>query len=236
MKWKWHIGTKMTLALAAASLLVVGCQSPHSLVASTQSAVSQKAITPAGALAQLKTGNARFVAGQPAQRDLVAERAATAAGQYPFAVVLSCIDSRTSSESVFDQGIGDIFNARIAGNVLNDDILGSMEFACKAAGAKLIAVVGHTKCGAVNGACTGVELGNLTGLLAKIKPANATGPAANDKVGYGHVDAVAQENVKLVMAQIKERSPILAELIREGKVGLVGGMYDLESGKVKFLE
>jgi carbonic anhydrase len=193
-------------------------------------------MTPATALAQLKAGNARFVADKPAHRDLHAERAATAAGQYPFAVVLSCLDSRTSSELVFDQGLGDIFNARVAGNVLNDDILGSMEFACKAAGAKLIAVVGHTKCGAVKGACTGVELGNLTGLLAKIKRADAAVPAAADKGSYAHVDAVALENVKLVLAQIKERSPILAELIREGKVGLVGGMYDLESGKVKFLE
>lgn len=197
---------------------------------------AQESMTPAAALAQLKAGNARFVAGKPAHRDLAAERAATAAGQYPFAVVLSCIDSRTSSELIFDQGIGDIFNARIAGNVLNDDILGSMEFACKAAGAKLIAVFGHTKCGAVKGACTGVELGNLTGLLAKIKPADAAVPAASDKGSYAHVNAVALENVKLVMAQIKERSPILAKMIRDGKVGLVGGMYDLESGMVKFLE
>jgi carbonic anhydrase len=193
-------------------------------------------MTPIDALAQLKAGNDRFAAGKPVHRDLAAERAATAAGQYPFAVVLSCIDSRTSTEMVFDQGIGDVFNARIAGNVLNDDILGSMDFACKVAGAKLIAVVGHTKCGAVKGACTGVELGNLTSLLGRIKPADAAVPAAGDKGSYLHVDAVAQENVKLVMAQIKERSPILAELIREGKVGLVGGMYDLESGKVKLLE
>lgn len=214
----------------------VKCDSaaPKAVLPPTKSV--QEALTPAAALAQLKAGNARFVADKPVHRDLKAERAATAAGQYPFAVVLSCLDSRTSSEIIFDQGIGDIFNARVAGNVLNDDILGSMEFACKAAGAKLIAVVGHTKCGAVKGACTGVELGNLTGLLAKIKPADAAVPAASDKGSYAHVDAVAQENVKLVMAQIKERSPILAELIREGKVGLVGGMYDLESGKVKFLE
>lgn len=196
----------------------------------------QAAMTPAQALERLKAGNARFVSGQSLPRDFAGERAATAAGQYPLAVVLSCIDSRTSSELIFDQGIGDSFNARIAGNVLNDDILGSMEFACKAAGAKLIAVVGHTKCGAVKGACAGVEMGNLTGLLAKIKPAESAVPASDDKGSYTHVDAVAQENVRLVMVQIKERSPILAGLIREGKVGLVGGMYDLESGKVKFLE
>jgi len=193
-------------------------------------------MTPAQALARLKEGNARFVSGKPVKRDLPAERAATAAGQYPFAVVLSCLDSRTSSEMVFDQGIGDIFNARVAGNVLNDDILGSMEFACKAAGAKLIAVVGHTKCGAVKGACAGVELGNLTGLLAKIKPVESALPPVGDKGDPRHVDAVAGENVKLVMAQIKQRSPILAEMIREGKVSLVGGMYDLESGEVNFFE
>lgn len=196
----------------------------------------QAAITPAEALARLKAGNARFVAGEPLARNLSAERAATAAGQFPVAVVLSCLDSRTSSELIFDQGIGDIFNARVAGNVLNDDILGSMEFACKAAGAKLIAVIGHTKCGAVKGACAGVELGSLTGLLAKIKPAEAAVPVPANPADYQHVDAVARANVKLVMAQIKERSPILAELLRDGKIALVGGMYDLESGQVTFLE
>jgi carbonic anhydrase len=137
---------------------------------------------------------------------------------------------------IFDQGIGDIFNARIAGNVLNDDILGSMEFACKVAGAKLIAVVGHSKCGAVKGVCSGVQLGNLTGLLAKIKPAADAVPTTGDPSDYAHVDAVARENVKLVMAQIKERSPILGELILGGKIALVGGMYDLDSGQVMFRE
>lgn len=196
----------------------------------------QSALTPAQALERLKAGNGRFVSGQSLPRDLAAERAATASGQYPFAVVLSCLDSRTSSELIFDQGIGDVFNARVAGNVLNDDILGSMEFACKAAGAKLIAVVGHSKCGAVKGASGGVELGHLTGLLAKIKPAADAVPTTGDKTDYAHVDAVARENVKLVVAQITERSPILAELVRDGKVALVGGMYDLDSGKVTFLE
>lgn len=196
----------------------------------------QAAMTPAQAVERLKAGNARFVSGQSLRRDFAAERAATAAGQFPFAVVLSCVDSRTSSELIFDQGIGDVFNARVAGNVVDEDILGSMEFACKAAGAKLIAVVGHSKCGAVKGACSGVELGNLTGLLAKIKPAAEAVPTTGDKTDYAHVDAVARENVKLVMAQIKERSPILGELIRDGNVALVGGMYDLDSGKVVFLD
>jgi carbonic anhydrase len=196
----------------------------------------QAAMTPAQALERLKAGNERFVSGQSLARDLAAERAVTAGGQYPFAVVLSCLDSRTSSELVFDQGIGDIFNARVAGNVLNDDILGSMEFACKVAGAKLIAVIGHSKCGAVKGVCSGVQLGNLTGLLAKIKPAADAVPTTGDKTDYAHVDAVARENVKLVMAQIKERSPILGELILGGKIALVGGMYDLDSGQVMFRE
>jgi carbonic anhydrase len=196
----------------------------------------QTAMTPAQALERLKAGNARYVSGKSLPRDLAAERAATANGQFPFAVVLSCLDSRTSSELIFDQGLGDVFNARVAGNVLDDDILGSMEFGCKAAGAKLIAVVGHSKCGAVKGACAGVELGHLTGLLAKIKPAVDAVPTTGDKTSYAHVDAVARENVKLVMAQIAERSPILAELIRNGNVVVVGGMYDLDTGKVTFLD
>ena len=194
-------------------------------------------MTPAQALERLQAGNDRFVNGKPLARNLPAEREATAAGQYPFAVVLSCLDSRCSSELVFDQGLGDLFNTRVAGNILNEDILGSMEFACKAAGAKLIAVIGHTKCGAVKGACTDVQLGNLTGLLAKIKPAVAAVPADTaNNLTDAHLEAVAKENVKLVLAQIKERSPILTELIQSGKAGLVGGMYDLKSGRVIFLQ
>ena len=202
-----------------------------------QTAETQKAMTPAAALERLKAGNDRFVAGKPLARDMVAERAATAKGQYPFAVVLNCLDSRSAAEQLFDQAIGDVFSARVAGNVLNDDILGSMEFACKAAGAKLIVVVGHTKCGAVNGACSDVRLGSLTGLLEKIKPAANQLPAdAKTSLGKdAYVDAVARANVKLVMQQIKDRSPILAEMIQAGQVGVAGGIYDLESGKVAFL-
>ena len=243
--------------LAVAALSVTGCQTAKKCpsqanacstavskcdpgatkqLAATQTKASQEAMTPAQALALLKSGNERFVAGHQVKRDLTAERAATAGGQYPFAVVLSCLDSRTSSELIFDQGFGDLFNARVAGNVLDDDILGSMEFGCKVAGAKLIAVVGHSKCGAVKGACAGVELGNLTGLLNKIQPAVAAVPTSGDKTSYTHVDAVAKENVKLVLAQIKQRSPILEELIRTEKVALVGGMYDLDSGRVVFFE
>ncbi|GDY21054.1 carbonic anhydrase [Verrucomicrobiota bacterium] len=224
------------LALLAAVGLFAGCQTSRPLVATAQNAASQAATTPAEALARLKAGNERFAANHLLTRDLAAQRVATAGGQYPFAVVLSCLDSRTSAELIFDQGIGDVFNARVAGNILNDDILGSMEFACKAAGAKLIAVVGHSKCGAVKGACGSVELGHLTGLLQRIQPAVAAVPPGADPTSTTRVDAVARENVKLAMRQIRERSPILAELIRGGKVGLVGGLHDLESGRVAFFE
>lgn len=205
--------------------------------AEVQTKESQAALTPAQAFDKLKAGNERFVAGQPVKRDLAAQRSTTAAGQFPYAVVLSCLDSRTSTEQVFDQGIGDVFNARVAGNILNDDILGSMEFACKAAGAKLIAVVGHTKCGAVKGACAKVELGNLTGLLNKIQPAvSSVSLHAGEKPTDAQVDAVAIANVKLVMQQINERSPILADMAKQGQIKIVGGMYDLETGVVKFLD
>lgn len=194
-------------------------------------------MTSAQALARLEAGNLRFQSGTALNRNWHMERGLTAKGQYPFAVVLSCIDSRASSEIIFDQGLGDVFNARVAGNVLGDDVLGSMEFACKVAGAKLIAVVGHSSCGAVKGACTGAKLGHLTGLLEKIQPSveeakrRMPGVAVSDGK---FVEAVAELNVDGVMAEIRNRSPILRELIESGKVGLVGGIYDLESGKVRF--
>ncbi len=215
-----------------------GCQGTRHNFSETQTQAAQVALTPADALARLKAGNERFVAGHLIARDLAAQRQATAGGQYPFAVALSCIDSRTATELVFDQGIGAVFNARVAGNVLNDDILGSLEFACQAAGAKLIAVIGHSKCGAVKGACSGVELGHLTGLLGKIQPAVSAVPAVGDgdKAAPRRVDAVAKENVRLTLKHIRERSTILAELIREGKIGLVGGFHDLDSGRVTFFE
>ncbi len=206
-------------------------------MASPTTKASQAAMTPQQALAELKAGNARFVAGHPLKRNLPADVKATASGQYPFAVVLSCLDSRQPIEIVLDQGIGDIFSARVAGNVLNDDVLGSMEFACKVSGAKLIAVIGHTNCGAIKGAVDDVQLGNLTGLLAKIKPAMDAVPAnvqPRTSKNPEYVDQVAEANVRLVMQQIRDRSPILREMIDEGKVGLVGGMYDLSTGEVHF--
>ena len=194
-------------------------------------------MTPQQALAELREGNARFVAGKPLVRDFPGQVKAASSGQYPFAVVLSCIDSRQPIEIVLDQGIGDIFSARVAGNVLNDDILGSMEFACKVAGAKLIVVVGHSNCGAVKGAIDDVQLGNLTGLLSKIKPAiDAVPQDVQPRTSKNHtyVDQVSEEHVKQVMKEIRERSPVLREMLDQGQIGLVGGMYDLSTGKVEF--
>ena len=208
-------------------------------MASVQTKGSQSAMTPEQALRELRDGNARFVAGKLIARNFPAEVKATALAQYPFAVVLSCMDSRQPIEIVFDRGIGDLFSARVAGNVLNDDILGSMEFACKASGAKLIAVIGHSNCGAIKRATDDVELGNLSGLLSKIKPAMAVVPAdvqpRNSKSSL-FVDQVSEANVRLVMKQIPERSPILSEMLDKGEIKLVGGMYDLSTGKVQFYD
>ena len=211
----------------------------NSAALSMQTKESQAAMTPEAALTKLKEGNVRFVAGNLRKRDLPAKVRATASGQYPFAVILSCLDSRQPIEIVFDQGPGDVFSARIAGNVLNDDILGSMEFACKVSGAKLIAVIGHTNCGAIKGAADGVELGNLTGLLKKIQPAVNGVPAEiqpRTSSNAAFVDKVAEAHVRLEMQQIRERSPILREMIDAGKIGLVGGMYDLSTGETRFFD
>jgi carbonic anhydrase len=233
-----------------ASALIIGCQSSQlacctmpaagaTASAPVQTKESQAAMTPQQALAELKAGNARFVAGKPLHRDFPAQVKATAAGQYPFAVVLSCLDSRQPIEIVLDQGIGDIFSARVAGNVLNDDILGSMEFACKASGSKLIAVIGHSNCGAIKGAVDDVDLGNLTGLLAKIKPAMDAVPAdvqPRTSKNSAFVDQVSEANVRLVMKEIRDRSPILRDMLDKGQIALVGGMYDLSTGKVQFYD
>lgn len=236
------------LPLVALSLFVTGCQSDgtstHSsrsmtTIASPPTKEMQAAMTPESALAELKNGNARFVAGDPLHRDPPADVKATASGQYPFAVVLSCLDSRQPIEIVLDQGIGDIFSARVAGNVMNDDILGSMEFACKASGAKLIAVIGHSNCGAIKGAIDDVQLGNLTSLLAKIKPAMDSVPAGvSPRTSKNHefLDDVAEANVRHVMQQIRERSSVLREMLDKHQIGLVGGMYDLSTGQVRFFD
>ena len=236
----------ISASVLATALLLFGCRSEEdSGLKSTLAtpAVSpptkemQATTTPEAALAELNAGNARFVARHPLQRNMPADVKATASGQYPFAVVLSCLDSRQPIEIVLDQGIGDIFSARVAGNVLNGDILGSMEFACKVSGAKLIAVIGHSNCGAIKGAVDDVELGNLTGLLGKIKPAIDAVPAdisPRTSQNSEYVDQVAEANVRLVMQQIRDRSPVLKEMLDNGQIGLVGGMYDLSTGEVRF--
>ena len=197
------------------------------------------ALTPITALAVLRKGNERFVNNLKANRNLLQQVNETSEGQHPLAIVLSCIDSRTSAELVFDQGLGDIFSCRIAGNVLNDDILGSMEFACKVAGAKVIVVLGHSRCGAIKGACDGVKLGNLTTLLHKIDDAIALetetiGDRTSNNAAF--VERVAELNVLLVKKQVMERSPLLAQMVANSELALVGGMYDVESGAVDFYD
>ncbi len=200
----------------------------------TQTKDAQDALTPAGALQLLQQGNDRFQANLKANRNLLEQVNTTADGQYPFAVILSCIDSRTSAELIFDQGMGDIFSIRIAGNVLNDDILGSMEFSCQLAGSMLIVVLGHSSCGAVKGACDGAELGHLTGLLDKLRPSVEHVRRGGELPREELVQQVADHNVERVAHQICERSSVLRDMIEEGKVGIVGAMYSVKSGRVQF--
>ncbi|PHR49918.1 MAG: carbonic anhydrase [Fluviicola sp.] len=198
---------------------------------------TQNEITPQIALDLLKEGNERFVKNNRADRNLLEQVSETASGQFPFAVLLSCIDSRTSSELIFDQGIGDIFSARVAGNVVNEDILGSMEYSCKVAGSKIVAVIGHSKCGAVTAACQDVELGNITALLSKVKPAiQNVKPSVDDITSEASVQKVADENVKVAMDEIRKKSEILAQMERDGEIKIVGGMYDVKSGEVNFFD
>lgn len=205
----------------------------------SQTSESQSAISPMQAVEMLKQGNVRFTSDSAMSRDYQSQISQTASGQYPFAAVVSCIDSRIPTEIVFDQGIGDIFNARIAGNFVNEDILGSLEFACKVAGAKAIVVMGHTSCGAVKGACDKAELGNLTQMLEKIMPAvdAVQTPNGTDRSSANaeFVDAVASKNVELTLAKIKQSSPVLAEMIAANEIVVVGAMYDVASGEVSFL-
>jgi carbonic anhydrase len=194
-------------------------------------------MTPAQVIEVLKKGNERFRTGKMAPHDYLAQKRSSAAGQFPAAVILGCIDSRVPAEVVFDTGIGDTFNARIAGNVVNDDLLGSMEFACAAAGAKLVLLLGHTACGAVKGAIDDVVLGNLTGLLARIKPAIPATKFDGEKSSknYAYVDAVARTNVGLALENIRRRSPVLADLETKGSIQITGAMYDISTGLVEFL-
>ncbi len=195
----------------------------------------QSKITPDQALELLTEGNKRFVNNLKLNRNLLQQANETSDGQHPFAIVLSCIDSRTSAELIFDQGLGDIFSVRIAGNIVNEDILGSMEFACKVAGAKFVMVLGHSKCGAVKGACDHVELGNLTTLLSKIRPAvDDETTELNNRTSSNteFVEKVAHINVKRTVRAILERSTILKELVQAGTIGIAGGVHDISTGEV----
>jgi carbonic anhydrase len=197
----------------------------------------QNAITPAMALELLRDGNKRFVNNLKVNRNLLQQANETSDGQHPFAVILSCIDSRTSAELIFDQGLGDVFSVRIAGNIINEDILGSMEFGCKVSGSRIIVVLGHTKCGAVRGACDHVEMGNLTALLTKIRPAvddELTTRENRNSNNSEFVEKVAIINVKRTVKSIIERSPILKEMIEKGEIEIIGAIHNITDGHVTF--
>ena len=202
---------------------------------------TQDKMTPELSLNALIEGNQRFVNNTKLDRDLMDQVKDTSTGQYPFATVLSCIDSRVSSELIFDQGIGDLFSVRIAGNFVNEDILGSMEFACKLAGTKLIVVLGHTSCGAVKGACDHARLGNLTALIQKIEPAvdAVTEPTDNGMRNSSNIDfvnAVAEKNVHMTIENIRKSSPVLAQMEQDGAIKIMGGMYNISTGAVEFYD
>jgi carbonic anhydrase len=207
----------------------------------THSQETQASTTPARALQFLREGNERFINSLMANRNLLQQVNETRAGQWPFATILSCIDSRTSAELIFDQGLGDIFSIRIAGNVVNTDILGSMEFACQVAGSRLIVVLGHTSCGAVKGACDHVEMGNLTELLAKLQPAvyqerTFLEPEQRSSRNREFVENVARINVMRSVKAVIERSFILEQLVEQERIGVIGGVHDLATGRVEFFE
>jgi carbonic anhydrase len=205
----------------------------------THTKETQMGLTPELALDILKEGNERFVNNLKANRNLLQQVNETSDGQFPFAAILSCIDSRTSAELIFDQGLGDIFSIRIAGNILNEDILGSMEFATKIVGAKIIVVLGHTRCGAIVGACNHVEMGNITTLLNKIQPAifnEKTTKENRNGSNESFVNNVTHLNIQLTIERIRRESPIISELESEGKIKIIGGIYEVESGKVSFFE
>lgn len=243
---------RTSLALILAAALACGCNAPQPqperitpspsatprpLVEKVLTAEEQRALTPDAIIASLKEGNERFTKGDLTIRDHTALVRHAAAGQFPKAVVLTCLDSRMNVEDIFDKGIGDMFVGRVAGNIVNEDLLGSTEFGCKIAGAKLIMVLGHSSCGAVKGAIDNVQLGNLTALLARIRPAvQATSTFSGEKSSknVAYVDAVAQSNVRLTKEEIRKRSPILKEMESQGELKIVGAYYDLDTGRVSF--
>ena len=233
--------TKSLVLVLAVTLIgfVTSCAVHSDTSVSALTREAQAAITPANALEMLKQGNERFVGSKTVERDYLAQVKQTSKGQFPFAAVVSCLDSRIPPAIVFDQGIGDLFVARIAGNFVNDDILGSLEFATKLAGAKLIVVMGHTECGAVKGACDSAQLGLLTATLANINPAVEAvqgdyRPRSSQNAEF--VQAVSEMNVQLTMQKLRDRSVVLRDMIDKGEIDLVGAMYDVSSGKVVFYE
>ena len=234
-----HVDRRRFLGLAGTALattvfsVVPGGRVAHAVVLTK---AQRDKLSPDEIIALMKKGNERFRLGKESPHNYLAQQKATARAQYPAAAILSCIDSRAPAETIMDLGIGDCFNARVAGNVANDDIVGSLEFACKVAGAKVALVMGHTACGAIKGAIDNVQLGQLTGLLAKIRPAvDATQyQGERSATNYGFVDAVARKNVEMTMAEISRRSTVLADLERSGAVKIAGAMYNLETGVVEF--
>ncbi len=228
---------KAGVAAGTAAVMAGVAVAPNDAQAASLSQAQRDAMTPDQVIDMMKRGNARFRAGKPQKHDYLAQKRSSALGQYPAAVILSCIDSRAPAEIILDTGIGETFNGRIAGNISNNDLLGSMEFACAAAGAKVILVMGHTACGAVAGAIDNVQLGHLTGLLDIIKPAVEATKYTGDRSGKNaqFVDAVARTNVQLTVEAIRKNSPILAGLEKEGKIKIVGSMYDLTNGMLTFM-
>lgn len=236
-------GLKSVVVVCASMLLAVGAGCSSSGTGASAGAVmtkdAQAALTPDAAIGMLRAGNERFVAGRPVHRDAIAQQRATAKGQYPFAAVVSCIDSRSIPEVVFDQGIGDLFVPRIAGNYVQADILGSLEFATELSGAKAIVVMGHTECGAVKGACDHVEMGNLTTVMHELRPAVDGVPGwagERTSANKAFVHEVAVENVRLTMEKIRRDSPIIRSLEEQGRVRIVGAMHDISTGAVVFLD
>jgi carbonic anhydrase len=226
---------KATAGIAAMALVGAGALSGVAHADALTKAQRDK-LSPDNILELMRKGNKRFYSGKREDRNILAQQRATAKGQYPAAVLLTCIDSRAPAETILDLRIGDVFNARVAGNVENPDILGSMEFACKLAGAKVVLVMGHTACGAIKGAIDNAELDNLTGLLAKIKPAITATTYAGERTSknYTFVDAVARKNVEITMADIRKDSPVLAEMESKGAIKIAGAMYNLETGVIDF--
>jgi carbonic anhydrase len=237
-----HTHSRRALLASAGGLFALGmlgglALAPGVSLAAAMSKADRDKLSPDQIIDALKQGNERFRNGKMRGQDYLAQQKASAAGQFPAAAILSCIDSRAPAEIILDAGIGDVFNARVAGNIVNDDMLGSLEFACALAGAKVIVVMGHTACGAIKGAIDDAKLGELTGLLSKIKPAIEATHYSGERSSknYGFVDEVAKTNVRLGIDEIRRRSDVLAGLEKDGKIKIVGAMYSLSSGRVDFL-